>query len=165
MDVTSLGIIELLHPEISVFVAVSIMALQPLRLSYFVLPLATVMLANWGHCEKGLLAMEVTEAGIVTEDNLVSINAQLPMVLTLFPRVKLVKEVQAMKALSPMDVVELGIATLDKLEHAPNAPSSITWTPLPIVTLCSVCRPEKAEEPILVTVLGMVICVGVISQK
>ena len=111
--------------------------------------------------------MEITEAGIMTEDNLVSLNAPLPMVLTLFgilmlakfehlekalspilnklfPSVKLVKEVHSMNALSPMDVVELGIATLDKLEHAPNAPTSITWTPLPIVTLCSVCRSEKA---------------------
>mgnify|MGYP003327605298 CR=1 FL=1 len=41
--VTLLGIVELLQPRIRVFVAVSIIALQLLRQSYLLLPLATVI--------------------------------------------------------------------------------------------------------------------------
>ena len=43
IDVTEFGIVEFLQPTISVFVAVSIIALQLLRESYTLLPLSTTI--------------------------------------------------------------------------------------------------------------------------
>ena len=48
MLVTLLGIVVFWQPAINVFVAVSIIALQLSRLSYFVLPVSTVMLVRPG---------------------------------------------------------------------------------------------------------------------
>ena len=52
IEVTVLGIIVLLHPEISVFVAVSIIALQLSRESYLLLPLSTVIDVKLGQATK-----------------------------------------------------------------------------------------------------------------
>ncbi len=46
MEVTELGMVVVLQPEISVFVAVSMMALQLSRESYVELPAATTMLSR-----------------------------------------------------------------------------------------------------------------------
>ena len=46
MVLTLVGIVVFIHPKISVFVAVSIIALQLFRESYAGLPDATTMLAN-----------------------------------------------------------------------------------------------------------------------
>ena len=54
-----------LHPKINVFVAVSMMALQPSLLSYTVFPSSTVMLAKESHEEKASSPMLVTPLGMV----------------------------------------------------------------------------------------------------
>ena len=46
MEVTELGMVVFLQPATSVLVAVSMMALQSLRESYFVLPASTLMLVR-----------------------------------------------------------------------------------------------------------------------
>ena len=66
MLVTVLGMAVFLQPAIRVLLAVSIMALQLLRESYFVLPFATLMLVRPLQPEKTELPMEVTELGMMT---------------------------------------------------------------------------------------------------
>ena len=93
MLVTELGMIVLLHPVISVLVAVSIMALQLFRLSNTVLFSSTTILVKPLQREKALWPMLVTDIPIVTD----------------------VKPSQPRKAYSPMLVTELGIVTDVKL--------------------------------------------------
>ena len=93
MEVTELEIMVFRHPAISVFVAVSIMALQLFRLSYAVFPDSTTMEVKPLQLLKALSPMEVTELGIVTE----------------------VKPRHPSKAHLPMEVTELPIVTEVKL--------------------------------------------------
>ena len=65
MMVTDSGITVVLHPEISVFVDVSIMALQPLRLSYTLLPASTMTEDRLLQPEKTPAPILVTDAGIM----------------------------------------------------------------------------------------------------
>ena len=64
IEVTELGIIVFLQPQTSVFVAVSIIALQLLRESYFGFPLSIFRLVNPMQPKKALLLIEVTELGM-----------------------------------------------------------------------------------------------------
>ena len=93
MEVTLLGITVFRQPTISVFVAVSIMALQLSLLSYAVFPDSTTMEVKPLQLLKALSPMEVTELGIVTE----------------------VKPRHPSKAHLPMEVTELPIVTEVKL--------------------------------------------------
>ena len=67
IEVTELGMIVLLHPAISVFVEVSIIALQLSRESYFVFPLSTTIEVKPEQPEMAARPIEVTELGMVTE--------------------------------------------------------------------------------------------------
>ena len=67
MLVTLLGIIVVLHPECSVFVAVSIIALQLFRESYTGFPSSTTIEVKPEHPPKACHPMFVTLLGIVTE--------------------------------------------------------------------------------------------------
>ena len=64
IEVTVLGMIVFLHPVIRVFDAVSIIALQLLRESYFTFPLSTLMLIKSQH-SNAWSQIDVTEFGIV----------------------------------------------------------------------------------------------------
>ena len=66
MEVTVFGITVFLQPTINVLVALLMMALQLLLLSYTVLPAATVIDVRLLKL-KAYLPMEVTELGIVTD--------------------------------------------------------------------------------------------------
>lgn len=66
MVVTVLGITVFLQPAISLFVAVSMMALQPLRLSYTVFPASTTIEAK-SLQPLNELSIEVTELGMVID--------------------------------------------------------------------------------------------------
>ena len=95
MLVTLLGMVVFLQPAISVFVAVSIIALQPLRLSYTVLPLSTFMLARLRQSLNAWYPMLVTLFGMVMLARLVQlVNAWYPMLVTLFGIVMLARPVQ-----------------------------------------------------------------------
>ncbi len=85
---TDSGIIVYSHPAIRVLVAVWIMALQLLRLSYIVLPLDTVIFINEVQRAKIPIPILLTESGIVIE----------------------VSPVHPKKAFLPIVVTELGIA-------------------------------------------------------
>ena len=85
-----LGITVLMQPTINELLAVSIMALQLLRESYFGLPLSTMMLSN--------LLQET--------------KAQSPISETELPMFTLVRLPQRANAIVPMDVTELGMSTL-----------------------------------------------------
>ena len=83
MVITVLGITVFLQPAISVLVAVSMMALQSLRLSYTVFPVSTCIdvrpLQPWN----ALPSMEITELGIVMDVKpLQLLNAAIAMVVT-----------------------------------------------------------------------------------
>ena len=65
MLVIEFGIMVFLHPAIKVLVCVSIIALQLLRLSYFVFPEATTIFVKPSQFLNAEEAMLVTEFGIV----------------------------------------------------------------------------------------------------
>ena len=94
--VTLLGIVVFLQPLISVLVAVSITALQLLRLSYITFPCSTTIEAIESHPLKAPSPIFITLLGIVTE----------------------VKEEQLKKAEVPMLVTLLGIVTEVREEFA-----------------------------------------------
>ena len=87
MDVTLLGIIVFEHPFIKVLVAVSIMALQLSRESYFGLPLSTLIDVKPLQPKKALSPMDVTLPGMVRD----------------------VRPLQPEKACSPIDVTLPGM--------------------------------------------------------
>ena len=66
IEVTELGMMELLQPIISVLLAVSMMALQLSRESYCVLSLSTVIRLRPLHSRNTALPIEVTNLGIDT---------------------------------------------------------------------------------------------------
>ena len=83
------------QPAINVFVVVSIIALQLLRLSYFVFPFSTTMEVKLQQEEKALSPMLVTLLGMVTEVKLVQEEkASCPMLVTLLPIVTVLMELQ-----------------------------------------------------------------------
>ena len=91
MLVTELGIIVFILPATSIFVSVSMMALQSSRESYFAFPLSTVIEVR-SQPENALFPMLFTELGIVKE----------------------VRPLQPEKALSPIETTEFGIAIADR---------------------------------------------------
>ena len=101
MAVTELGMTVFLQPTTNVLVAVSMMPLQLLRESYFVLPDSTIMFVRLVQPEKAEEPMEVMELGMVT----------------------LVNAVQSENAFVRISVTELGMARLLKLLHPRKAPS------------------------------------------
>ena len=66
IEVTELGMYVFMQPVINVLLAVSMMALQLSRESYFALPLTTVILVSPLQYENAKLPIEVTELGMVT---------------------------------------------------------------------------------------------------
>ena len=84
MIVTLLGIIVVVHPTISLFVAVSTMALQLFRLSNRGFPVSTIMFAKFEQKQKALFSILVTLYGIVRDAKLLqSSNAPFSMLVTL----------------------------------------------------------------------------------
>ena len=67
IEVIELGITVFMQPKTSVLLAVAIRALQLLRESYLVFPLATVMLVKPLQPANADLPIEVTELGILTQ--------------------------------------------------------------------------------------------------
>ena len=102
----SFGITVFLHPNKSLFAAVSIIALQFSLLSYTVLFSSTVIWLKPEHPEKPYAPMLVTLAEIVI----------------------LVKDLQPLKALLPILVTAFGIIISDKLAQPKKAASSIFVT-------------------------------------
>ena len=102
----------LLQPKIKVFVAVSIMALQFSRESYFAFPDATLI--------EAILPQEL--------------NALPPMLVTLFPIITEVRPEHQPNALPPMLVTLLGMVTEVRPEHLQNASNPIVVTLFGIVT-------------------------------
>ena len=96
MLVTLDGMIVFIHPTISVFVDVSIIALHSSRLSYTGFSAATLMLVKL----------------------LQSSNAASPMLVTLDGISTLVRLLQPKQASSPMLVTPLGISTFVRLLHS-----------------------------------------------
>ena len=85
--VTLSGIMAFLHPAINLFVEVSIIALQLLRLSYFRLFASTVIDMRLGQWRKMKFPMLVTLCGMSIVLRLMqSQKASLPMVVMLFGR-------------------------------------------------------------------------------
>ena len=134
IDVTSLGITVFIQPCIRLLVAVSIIALQLLRESYFVFPLSTEIDVRLEQNPKGVSPIDVTLLGI-------SMDVSLE---------------QKLKAPSPIDVTLWGIVTDVKLKQLEKAFFPIVVTPLPIVTYFNSVHAAKADSPIDVTLLGMV---------
>ena len=95
MDVTASGMVVFLHPAINLFDAVSIMALHPLRESYFIFPLSTVMEVRLEQPSKAHIPMDVTPSGMLME----------------------VRLEQYQKALLPMDVTASGMVMEVRLEQ------------------------------------------------
>jgi len=90
--VTEFGMVELLHPEISVLLDVLIIALQFSRLSYTEFPASTVMLVRLEHLYNAPSPMLVTELGMAMLVRLEQpLNASSPMLLTEFGMVMLVR--------------------------------------------------------------------------
>ena len=130
MLVTEFGMIVLWHPTTSVLVAVSIMALQLLRLSYARLLESTAMDVRPLQPKKAWSPMLVTELGMVTEVRpLQQVKAKLPMLVTELGIVTEVRYPQPEKASLPMLVTELGMVT----EVRPMQPWK-AWLPM-LVTL------------------------------
>ena len=95
MLVTLLGMIVFWQPAINVFVVVSIIALQLLRLSYFVFPFSTTMEVTLLQPEKAYCPMLVTLLGMVMEVKLLQYKkAAYPMLVMLLGMVMEVKLVQ-----------------------------------------------------------------------
>ena len=99
MDKTVLGMIVFLQPDMSSLVAVLIIALQLLRLSYTVLPLSTTMDARL-EAGKGLRPIYETELPMLRAVSpLQPVNARSPMVVTEFGIERVpVSPVQLLKA-------------------------------------------------------------------
>ena len=95
MLVTDEGMVVVLQPATRVLLAVSIMALQLSRESYFVLPSSTFMLVRPEQPSNALSPMLVTDEGMVMLVKPVqSLNAKSPMLVTDEGMVMLVKPVQ-----------------------------------------------------------------------
>lgn len=99
IETTVLGIVVVLHPTMSLLVAVSMMALQLFLLSYTELPASTVMVVSWLQYMKILPSMLVTEAGMVIDVNPVQfLKALKPILVTEFGMVKDCKPVDSKAA-------------------------------------------------------------------
>ena len=101
-----------LQLTISVFEAVSIIALQFLRLSYVSFPFSTIIEVKPEQPQNALSPMLVTLLGMVTEvREEQEQKAETPMLVTLFGMVTEVRDEQLKKASSPMLVTLLGMVT------------------------------------------------------
>ena len=84
------------------------------------------------------------------------LNANVPIVLTLFPIFTFCRLVQALKASSPITATLFGMVTEFSALHSEKAPPPIFVTLFGMVTEFSALQPEKAPSPIFVTLFGMV---------
>ena len=134
MLITPLGIVVFLHPLIRVLVAVSMIALQLLRLSYTLLPDVTVI-----------------------DLRFLQLNASSPMLVTLLGIVMDANDSHPQKALSPMLVTLFGIVIDVKDEQFKKALSPILVTLFGMVIDVKDELLEKALSPIAVMVLGMLV--------
>ena len=114
-------------PKTSLFVAVSIIALQLSRLSYFALPTATLMLAR----------------------PVQPLNAEPSMLVTLLGIAILVRPVQPLKAEEPMLVTLLGISMLVRPVQPLKAEEAMLITPSGMVTFT---RPVRLNTPASIVV-------------
>ena len=128
MAVTVLRIIVFWHPTTSVFVAVSMMALQLFRESYTVLPSATVICSMSGHEPKAFLPIKVTEDGISNDVREVDIKASYPMKATALPNATDASDEQFQNAVEPMVVTLFGNVMDARLEQKLNARSPMVST-------------------------------------
>jgi len=108
--VTELGMAVFMQPAINVLVAVSIMALQLLRESYFGLSLTTEMEARPEQPRNAQPSMFVTELGMsMLEREVHSANAIHWIEVTEFGMLMAVRLERPRNAPAPMEVTELGI--------------------------------------------------------
>ena len=107
---TESGITVFWHPVIRLLLAVWIIALQLLRLSYIGLSFATVMEVNPLHPVKAFPPIEVTEFGMVMEVSpLHPRKASSPMVVTVLGMFTEFKPLQLLKAREAIAVTEFGM--------------------------------------------------------
>ena len=95
MPLTDEGMVVVLQPATRVLLAVSIMALQLLRESYFVFPASTLMLVKPVQPKNARSPMLVTDEGMVMLVKPVLENARVPMLVTDEGMVRLVKPLQS----------------------------------------------------------------------
>ena len=118
MLVTDEGMVVVLQPATRVLLAVSIIALQLSRESYFVLPASTLMLVKPVQRSNAYLPKLVTDEGMLTLVRPVqSLNAPCPMLVTDEGMVMLVKPVQRENAEPPMLVTDEGMVMLVRPVH------------------------------------------------
>ena len=79
------------------------------------------------------------------------------MVVTELPMTTEERLLQALNALDPILVTELGIVIDWRLIHPRNTASLMVFTELPIITDTRLSQSLNAEEPILITEFGIVI--------
>ena len=141
MEVTLLGIIVFLQPDFNVFDAVSIIALQLSRESYFVLPLSTLMEVRPLQPAKAYSPMEITLLGMVMEVRPLQFSkARQSMEVTLFGIVMEVRLLHPRKASVPMEITLLGMVMEVRLLHPWKAVSAIPTVPsfIDIVVLADI---------------------------
>lgn len=108
--VTELGMMVFLQPVISLFVAVSMIALQLSLESYLLLFGATARLASFEQRKKAFSPIAVTELGIVMDSSLEHPKkAHSPIVVTNSGIVMDIREQQPKNASSPIVVMVLGM--------------------------------------------------------
>ena len=129
MIVTLLGIRVFLHPNINVFVSVSIIALQLLRESYFVFPVSILIDVRYSD-EKANSSMFVTLLGMMTEFRpLQAPKASPPMLITLLGIVIEVRPLPQ-KAMASMLVTLLGMVTEVRFLQNKKAPLPMLVSPV-----------------------------------
>lgn len=133
-----LGIKVFLHPEISVFDEVCMIALHPLRLSYIVLPFETLTEVSPLQLENAWSPMLVTESGMVMEVRPpIPLHRYAGITLTLLPKTKLLMFKQPLNTGELDDPADVQLSALNTTEVNP-------------------VQPRKADKPMEVTELGMV---------
>ena len=164
--VTLLGITVVLHPEINVFVAVSIIQLLPFPELYLVFALSTMIVEIELQPRNGFVPILITLDGMLTLLKLQRSNALFPICVTLLKMFMLVNPLPS-NAQFPIIFTLLGI--VPKVLH-PKINVCVDFSiihlfeltelycvlSLSIVMLVSELQFENTCVPILVTLAGMV---------
>jgi len=153
MLVTPLGMIVVVQPAINLFDALSMIALQLSRESYFVFPCATVMEVRPEQTLNAPSPMLVTLLGMVMEVRPLPWNADCPMLVTLLGMVMEVRPLP-WNADCPMLVTLLGMVMEVRPEQPKNALIPMLVTLLGMVMEVRPEQPANAKPPMLVTLLG-----------
>ena len=110
MEVTELGMIVFLHPEIKSFVLVWIRALQLFLESYTGFSVSTTICSNPEQQSNGLIPIEVTELGIMMDERLSQPQKATPLIdVTELGIIIEMSPLQPQKAPPPIVVTELGM--------------------------------------------------------